>query len=90
MKITSLSSITLTAGCQNYWRVCIFYDEINIFQRVITLLLNIEITILKNWYVDNRLNFFLISEFCVDVPRSQVMIDSKSLGKLRFLAKLST
>ena len=46
--------------------LCVFYDEINIFQRVINLLLSIEITKFKNWYVDNRLNFFLVSEFCVD------------------------
>ena len=37
------------------------------FNGSIILLLNIEITKFKNWYVDNRLNFFLISEFCVDV-----------------------
>ena len=36
----------------------------------ITLLLNIKITKFKNWYVDNRLNFFLISEFCVDVTQN--------------------
>ena len=47
--------------------VCVFYDEIKIFQRVITFLLNIEITKFKNVSVDNRLKFFIASEFCVDV-----------------------
>ena len=43
------------------------YDEINSFQRVITLLLNIKITKFKNWSVDNRLtdvtrlNFFEVA-----------------------------
>ena len=50
--------------------VCVFYDEINIFQWVISLLLNIEITKFKTRFVDNRLNFFVGSEFCVDVLHS--------------------
>ena len=43
--------------------VCVFYDEINIFQRVITLLLNIEITKFKNASVDIRQSFEIFHSF---------------------------
>ena len=44
-----------------------FYSEINIFERVITLLLSIEITKFKNRFVDNRLTFFLVSELSANL-----------------------